>query len=233
MLNHILASFAHFTALPFGKLKNIPADCKAKVFDFWSLVGWFTGGSMAIVYILASRLVSHPVALMLAIAARIAITAGREEKGLKTLSDKAGTDGNILLTIYFILMLLTMKELPSIWLPWLMISGDCLSKYCASFSVDILKPYSDGTDRYDKKSVATIIAGTLFGFAPLLLTLPEMFWIVGFAPIITSTLLHCTMSMRQHRFCNGDEGAIFLISELIFYIAAHSLIFTNSLQQHL
>ena len=121
MLNHILASFAHFTALPFGKLKDIPADCKAKVYDFWSLVGWLTGGSMATVYIIASRLVSHPVALMLAIATRFAITAGREEKGLKALSDKAGTDGNILLTIYFILMLLAMKDLPSIWLPWLMI----------------------------------------------------------------------------------------------------------------
>jgi adenosylcobinamide-GDP ribazoletransferase len=170
---------------------------------------------------------------MLAITARIAVTAGREEKGLKTLSAKADIDGSIVLIVYFLLMFITLKELPSIWLPWLMISGDCLSKYCASFSVDILKPNSDDTDRYDKKSVATIIAGTLFGFAPLLLTLPEMFWIVGFAPIITSTLLHCTMSMRQHRFCNGDEGAIFLISELTFYIAAHSLIFTNSLQQHL
>ncbi len=233
MLNHILTSFAHFTALPFGKLKNIPEDCKAKVFDFWCLVGWFTGGSMAIVYILASRLVSHPVALMLAIAARIAVTAGREEKGLKTLSAKAGIDGSIVLIVYILLMFITLKELPSIWLPWLMISGDCLSIYCASFSVDILKPDSDGTDRYDKKSAATIIAGTLFGFAPLLLTLPEMFWIVGFAPIITSALLLCIMSMRQHRFCNGNEGAIFLISELTFYIAAHSLIFTNSLQQHL
>ena len=110
MLNHILASFAHFTALPFGKLKNIPAECKAKVFDFWSLVGWFTGGSMAIVYILASRLVSHPVDLMLAIAARIAITAGREEKGLKTLSAKAGIDGSIVLIVYFLLMFITLKE---------------------------------------------------------------------------------------------------------------------------
>ena len=231
MFNHILASFAHFTALPFGKLKDIPADCKAKVYDFWSLVGWLTGGSMAIIYIIASRLVSHPVALMLAIATRFAITAGREEKGLKALSDKAGTDGNILLTIYFILMLLTMKELPSIWLPWLMISGDCLSKYCASFSVDILKPNAENSaERYDRKSIATIIAGTLFGFAPLFLTLPDMFWIVGIAPIITSALLLCIMSIRKHRFSNGHEGAIFLISELTFYIAAHSLIFTRSLQ---
>ena len=231
MLNHILASFAHFTALPFGKLKDIPADCKAKVYDYWSLVGWLTGGSMAIVYIIASRLVSHPVALMLAIATRFAITAGREEKGLKALSDKAGTDGNILLTIYFILMLLTMKELPSIWLPWLMISGDCLSKYCASFSVDILKPNAENSaERYDRKSIATIIAGTLFGFAPLFLTLPDMFWIVGIAPIIASGLQLCIMSIRKHRFSNGHEGAIFLISELTFYIAAHSLIFTRSLQ---
>ena len=127
-----------------------------------------------------------------------------------------------------------MKELPSIWLPWLMISGDCLSKYCASFSVDILKPNAENSaERYDRKSIATIIAGTLFGFAPLFLTLPDMFWIVGIAPIIASALLLCIMSIRKHRFSNWHEGAIFLISELTFYIAAHSLIFTNSLQQHL
>ena len=60
-IDRLLASFVFFTRLPFWRLAQPPKECYSHVVEHWPLVGWLTGGVMALVLYFGSWLLPWPV----------------------------------------------------------------------------------------------------------------------------------------------------------------------------
>lgn len=124
----IIATFTFFTRLPFWRLANVPADYYKRVVPLWPLVGWITGGSMAVVAMLTSS-VSPVIAVLLMLIIRILITGALHEDGFADFCDgfgggtsreqtleimkdsHIGTYGVIGLVLYFALLTATLSDL--------------------------------------------------------------------------------------------------------------------------
>ncbi len=90
-MNTLLASLMFFTRLPWWRLWSVPKEAFEHVVDWWPLMGWLTGGVMALTFCLASLLGFSPaVAALLAIAARLLLTGALHEDGLADFCDGFG-----------------------------------------------------------------------------------------------------------------------------------------------
>ena len=92
--DRIWASLIFFTRLPFWRLHQPPKECYQRVVEHWPLVGWLTGGVMAATLYFSSMVVPYPVAVILAIAARLLLTGALHEDGLADFFDGFGGGGN-------------------------------------------------------------------------------------------------------------------------------------------
>lgn len=91
MAYDILASFMFFTRLPLWRLSlKVPADSFRHVVYYWPLVGWLTGGLMALTYGLSSLIFPMQVSLLLAMASRLLLTGALHEDGLADFFDGFG-----------------------------------------------------------------------------------------------------------------------------------------------
>lgn len=159
-MKRTVAALSFFTRLPFWKLCDIPAECYKRVVPLWPIVGWVTGGIMALVYLCASFLFPPMIAALLALAARLLTTGALHEDGFADFCDgfgggttreriliimkdsHIGTYGVLGLIFYALLISTTMSELLHdngcntvlfiIFNAWIIISIDIWSKYCAS-----------------------------------------------------------------------------------------------------
>lgn len=87
----LLASLIFFTRLPWWRLREVPKEAFEHVVDWWPLVGWLTGGLMAVVFLLTTLLgFPPPVAALLAIASRMLLTGALHEDGLADFCDGFG-----------------------------------------------------------------------------------------------------------------------------------------------
>lgn len=87
----LLASLIFFTRLPWWRLRPVPKEAFEHVVDYWPLVGWLTGGVMALVYLFTSALGFAPmVAALLAIGARLLLTGALHEDGMADFCDGFG-----------------------------------------------------------------------------------------------------------------------------------------------
>ncbi len=89
-IDQLLAGLTLFTRFPFWKIKKIPADAFKRAVEWWPLAGWFTGGTMAISYLIASQLWTAHVALLIPLVVRILITGALHEDGLADVCDGLG-----------------------------------------------------------------------------------------------------------------------------------------------
>ena len=90
-MNKLLASLMFFTRLPWWRLRQVPKEAFVHVVDWWPLVGWLTGGVMAVVFVATSLLgFSDAVAALLAIVSRILLTGALHEDGLADFCDGFG-----------------------------------------------------------------------------------------------------------------------------------------------
>ena len=91
IMNTLLASLMFFTRLPWWRLRSVPKEAFEHVVDWWPLVGWLTGGTMALTYLVAALLGFGPlVAAGLAIGARLLLTGALHEDGLADFCDGFG-----------------------------------------------------------------------------------------------------------------------------------------------
>ena len=87
------AAFIFFTRLPLWRLHQPPVDAYRSVVEWWPLTGWLTGGVMAAVLYGASFVLPMPVAVLMAIVARLLLTGALHEDGLADFFDGFGGGG--------------------------------------------------------------------------------------------------------------------------------------------
>ena len=86
----IWAAFMFFTRLPLWRWHEPPVDAFRRVVEWWPLVGWFSGAIMATVLYASSFVFPYPVAILLAIVARMLLTGALHEDGLADFFDGFG-----------------------------------------------------------------------------------------------------------------------------------------------
>lgn len=134
LADRIFASLMFFTRLPWWHLREVPAEAFKHTVDFWPLVGWITGGCMALTFYLLIQFLPLSVALILTILLRLLLTGALHEDGLADFCDgmgggntreriltimkdsHIGTYGFIGLIAYFALLLYTLIELTGLYL---------------------------------------------------------------------------------------------------------------------
>lgn len=241
-MNQILAAFIFFTRLPFWKIKEVPQECFKHVVSYWSLSGWLTGGIMAIVFGGAGTILPHGTAVILALTSRLLVTGALHEDGLADFFDgfgggtnrentlrimkdsHIGSYGVLGLIIYYLLAYNLLVALPSAVTPFLLLSGDAWSKFISSNIINCL-PYARKEEEskaktvYTRMSVGEIAISATSGILPLLL-LPPSYWPACIFPVLIFFFI-CRMMKRRLNGYTGDCcGALFLLSEIGFWLGA-------------
>ncbi len=90
MFDRLLAALTLLTRLPFWRLRRVPTEAFAHTTDWWSAVGWLTGGVTACVLWGAAAWLPAHLAVVVAFAARVLLTGALHEDGLADFFDGFG-----------------------------------------------------------------------------------------------------------------------------------------------
>lgn len=237
---NLLAAFIFFTRLPFWRIKDVPSDSFKYVVPYWPLVGWLTGGLMALTLWLCAHILPVTVAWVVAIVVRLLLTGALHEDGLADFLDgfgggatrekvlsimkdsHIGTYGVIGLIVYY-LLLMQMTVLPLEILCLLVLCGDCWAKFVASQITNLL-PYArkeeDSKSKvvYSRMRIWEICIALVAGVLPAILLLPMRFWIALLFPVPVLLLLYFLMKRKIGGYTGDCCGALFMLCELSFYI---------------
>ncbi|MDD4115614.1 MAG: adenosylcobinamide-GDP ribazoletransferase [Massilibacteroides sp.] len=245
-MKQIAAAFIFFTRLPIWRLKvfNVTSDYFKDAINYWTLTGWLTAGVMSGVLWLAAQIFPYAIAVVLALISRILLTGALHEDGLADFLDgfgggrgkesiltimkdsHIGTYGVLGLIFYLLLFFLLLSHLPQ-HIAYLMIMiADPLCKLISSQIVRFL-PYArtvEGSKSkiiYRKATHQSLFISCLFGLLPLLM-IPNVKWLAAlFFPFFTFFLLIRLMKKKINGYTGDCCGAMFLLSELSFYIGVY------------
>lgn len=243
-MKSIAAAFVFFTRLPFWRLKSfqVPSEYFKQVVSYWAVAGWLTGGVMAGTLWLSAQALPYPIAIILALLARLLITGALHEDGLADFLDGFGGGGNnkerilaimkdshigtygvIGLIFYFLLFYQLLLSLPFPTVCLIIPAADPLCKFISSHITRFL-PYARTAETsksktvYEKMSYKALLISCVFGLLPLLL-IPSVKWLAAIIfPIITFFGLVYLMRKKINGYTGDCCGAMFLLCELSFYI---------------
>lgn len=244
----LLATIIFFTRLPLWRMIDVPADRFKRVVPRWPLVGWLTGGLMALTLWLSSHLFPVTVAWILALLVRIVLTGCLHEDGLadfidgfgggtsreKTLAimkdSHIGTFGVIGLIVYFALLMQMPSVISRDTLCILLVCCDCWAKCCAAQLINFL-PYARPEEEAKNKTVYTrmtlpeLLLCFFGGLAPSFICvfalgwLPRQFLLLMIVPVLVMWLLRLVMKRKIQGYTGDCCGATFLFCELALYLA--------------
>ena len=156
----ILASLIFFTRLPFWRIANVPKEYYEQVVPLWPVVGWLTGGIMALVFWLSQMVMPLPLAVIAALISRVLVTGALHEDGFADFCDgfgggttrertleimkdsHIGTYGVLGLILYYLVMYNALVALQTEHNnPFIFIMVDSFCKYLASTIIYFL-PYA-------------------------------------------------------------------------------------------
>lgn len=193
-MKQILATLIFFTRIPFWKIAEVPKEYYERVVPYWPLVGWLTGGVMTVVTMLSGML-SVPIAILMALIARVFITGALHEDGFADFCDgfgggttrqrtleimkdsHIGTYGVLGLILYYITIFTTLTTLAADYcealsiLPILVV-GDTFCKWVSSTIIYFL-PYARKEEEaknklvYASVTVPQKIVSVTLGIIPL------------------------------------------------------------------
>ena len=248
-MNNLLAALMFFTRLPFWRICTVPSECFRHVVSYWSLCGWLTGGVMALSFWVFSTWFPLPVAVLLALCARLFLTGALHEDGLADFFDgfgggrdregilrimkdsHIGTYGVLGLLFYFGLLWNLLSTLSLSLACMAVASGDAWSKFCSAQIINIL-PYARKEEEskakviYDRMSISTWLPAFIAGGLPMWLFLNRSYWWAALAPVAVFFLLWQLLRKRLQGYTGDCCGATFLLCELSFYLIIN-LIYTN------
>lgn len=220
----------------------VPADCFKHVVPYWPIVGWLTGGILAGTLWLLAQVLPLQVAWIGAIVVRLLVTGCLHEDGLADFCDgfgggttrertlaimkdsHIGTYGVVGLIVYFLLWS-QMIVFPLGILCAVAFCADVYSKWCVSHMVNLL-PYARKEEEskakvlYSRMTLPEVMAGTIAGWLPLLFLQPVGWGVACFCPPIVFLLLCGWMKRRIGGYTGDCCGAVFLLSELSFYVGS-------------
>ena len=242
---NLLASLIFFTRLPFWRICQPPKEAYATVVEHWPLVGWLTGGIMALTLFGACHILPFPIAVILAVVVRLFLTGALHEDGLADFFDgfgggtsrertlaimkdsHIGTYGVIALIFYFLLLVGILSSLPPMTAVFAILAGDPLAKMLTSQIVNFM-PYARREEEAKNKTIyrpvsmgATISLALqgLLPSLPLLLLTDVTWWLAVLAPILTVAILFILIWRRLQGYTGDCCGAVCLLAELSFYLA--------------
>ena len=188
----IWAAFIFFTRLPFWRIYQPPQACYNSVVEHWPLVGWLTGGIMALIIWFGSAVLPYSVVILAAIISRVLLTGALHEDGLADFFDGFGGGGNnrerilaimkdshigtygvLALILYFALLYTTLYNLQPLHAALAVFAGDAYSKLVAG-QIILFLPYARTEETaknqtvYRKISVPAGISMFLQGVLPLI-----------------------------------------------------------------
>lgn len=243
MLDRIFAALILLTRLPFWRLRRVPSEAFAHATDWWSAVGWLTGGATALALWGAAVCLPVYLAVVLAFGARVLLTGALHEDGLAdffdgfgggTTREKAlaimkdshiGTYGVLGLIFYALLLTNAVAALPVETAVRLILVADPLAKFTASQLVNVL-PYVRPLEQskvgtaYRRMGAGMWSISALFGSIPAVVFLPDSFWPVVAVPFVVTGCLILFLRKRIGGYTGDCCGATFLLSEAAFYLAA-------------
>ncbi len=206
-MNNFLAALMFFTRLPFHKIKQVPSECFSHVTGWWSVTGWLTGGVMALVFWLCSKIMLMQSALALALLSRVLLTGALHEDGLADFLDgfgggndrdstlrimkdsHIGTYGVLGLILYFLVSYTLLLNVQTQYMPVVLICGDVFSK-CVSSHIVWFLPYARPETESKNGTVythPTALEETLTlvsGFGVLALMPWAIQWAYGCIPLV-------------------------------------------------
>ena len=238
--DRIWASFIFFTRLPFWRLHEPPRECFKTVVEHWPLVGWLTGGLMALTLWGVSQYMPYPIAVLAAIVVRLLVTGALHEDGLADFLDgfgggndrerilaimkdsHIGTYGVIGLVIYFLLLAAALCSMTPTVAAVTIFAADPFAKMVASELV-MMMPYARREDEakarmvYRKIDVKAGISLAVQGLLPI----SGFIWLTGiawellfFIPCIVMYFLYLLIWRRIRGYTGDCCGAVCLLVEL-------------------
>ena len=169
----LLATLIFFTRLPFWRLIDVPAEDFKRVVPRWPLVGWLSGGLMALTLWLSSHIFPITVAWILALLVRMVLTGCLHEDGLadfidgfgggtsreKTLAimkdSHIGTFGVLGLILYISLLTATLFSMPPLLACLAIIASDPFAKMLSAGLITL--PYA----RHEEEAKAKVVYRSL------------------------------------------------------------------------
>lgn len=244
-MKRFFASLMFFTRIPLHKVVQVPSEYFKRVVELWPYVGWITGGVTALALLGCAQIFSFPVAVIMALLARVLLTGGLHEDGLADFCDgfgggtsrtrildimkdsHIGTYGVLGLILYFFFIVETWSHIPLAILCPAIIAGDSWSKFCAAQIINFL-PYSRKKEEsksgtiYERFCPIAWILALIGGLLPCIL-LPLKLWVACTTPVAVAGLLILLMKKRIGGYTGDCCGACFLICELSFYLTISAL----------
>lgn len=247
--DNVWAAFIFFTRLPLWRIHEPPRECYRAVVEYWPLVGWLTGALMGGVIYLGGMFLPQAVAVLLAIAARILLTGALHEDGLADFFDgfgggggdrrrildimkdsRIGTYGVIGIVMYLLLLFFLLTSMPAPLAALVVFAADPFCKMVSGQIISMM-PYARNEDEAKAKVVyrkISLKAGILLfvqGVLPLallvLVTDGAVRWdLLIFAPCLVMYFLYLLIWHRLRGYTGDCCGAMFLLTELSFYLCA-------------
>lgn len=244
IFRRILAAFIFFTRLPFWRIADVEASYFKRVVPLWPLVGWLTGGIMALVLWGATQLgFSTGAAVAAALIARVLATGALHEDGFADFCDgfgggttrdrtlqimkdsHIGTYGVLGLVLYSLLLWNVLSELFMLGAhPMLLVVGDAACKGVSSAIIYFL-PYARKEEEakarvvYQRPAIMDALITLMAALLPMLFFRDYHPLLAILLPLVVALLLFRYMQHRIQGYTGDCCGATFLITEVSFYVA--------------
>lgn len=242
--DRLFAAFIFFTRLPFWRIHQPRKETYETVVELWPLTGWLTAGCMAATLYFGSFIVPTALAAMAAIIVRILITGALHEDGLADFIDgfgaggtdrkrildimkdsRIGTYGVVGLVLYFMLLHQSLTILPPRITALMILAADPFFKMMTAQLIQMM-PYArtaetaKGQVVYRKTSIKAGLLLLIQGTLPAI----GLWYFAGLPylgiamPALVFYLLYLLMHCRINGYTGDCCGAVFLLTELTFYL---------------
>ena len=242
--DRLFAAFIFFTRLPFWRIHQPRKEAYETVVELWPLTGWLTAGCMAATLYFGSFIVPTALAAMAAIIVRILITGALHEDGLADFIDgfggggtdrrrildimkdsHIGTYGVVGLILYFMLLHQSLTILPPHITALMILAADPFFKMMTAQLIQMM-PYArtaetaKGQVVYRKISIKAGLLLLIQGTLPAI----GLWYFAGLPylgiamPALVFYLLYLLMHRRINGYTGDCCGAVFLLTELTFYL---------------
>ena len=242
--DRLFAAFIFFTRLPFWRIHQPRKEAYETVVELWPLTGWLTAGCMASTLYFGSFIVPTALAATVAIIVRILITGALHEDGLADFIDgfggggtdcrrildimkdsHIGTYGVVGLILYFMLLHQSLTILPPRITALMILAADPFFKMMTAQLIQMM-PYArtaetaKGQVVYRKISIKAGLLLLIQGTLPAI----GLWYFAGLPylgiamPALVFYLLYLLMHRRINGYTGDCCGAVFLLTELTFYL---------------
>jgi len=211
MFRRIAATISLFTRIPIARWMSIPHAEYGRTAPYYAITGWVVGGLAALMFYLADYLFTQPVTVAITLTFSTFLTGGLQEGGLayffdnlggrhgqrfyvKNRTDKQiGIQGILGVALALILQFAILQELSPALVPWIILSGESLSRLATITLIDTnryLRPKEgyDAAPAFSKLGVNGWLVALTTGVFPFLITLRFKVW-VAILPLIGVRLI--------------------------------------------